>query len=55
MEKTLALLQKLGFFRQQSGEELDSTFDRRMKKIDRARQTASRGPIFKNRSLPSKA
>ena len=57
MQKTVELLKKIGLIRAKSvatgGE---STFETRMKKIDRARQmNMARGLIFKNRPVPSKA
>ncbi len=57
MQKTLELLQKIGLIRTKSSNAGGSTsFEMRMKKIDRARQMANaRGMIFKNRPAPSKA
>jgi hypothetical protein len=57
MEKTMAMLRKIVLFRSGGASvAIDSTFEMRMNKINRARQVAnSRGPIFKNRPSQSKA
>lgn len=57
MQKTVEFLHKIGLIRAKSAStEGESAFEKRMKKIDRARQMANaRGMIFKNRSEPSKA
>ncbi len=57
MQKTVELLQKIGLIRAKSASDAgDSTFEKRMKKIDRARQMATNGSmIFKNRPAHAKA
>ena len=57
MEKAMALLQKISFFRPKEAAQVgDTAFELRMKKINRARQIGNgRGDVFKNRPSPSKA
>ncbi len=57
MQKTVELLHKIGLIRSKPvSNDGECAFEKRMKKIDRARQmTNARGMIFKNRSEPSKA
>ncbi len=57
MNKTLAMLQKIGLFRSRTASGTDqNNFEMRMNKIHRAREAANgRGAIFKNRPSPSKA
>ncbi len=57
MQKTVEFLNKIGLIRAKSAAtEGECAFEKRMKKIDRARQMSNaRGMIFKNRSVPSKA
>ena len=57
MQKTVELLHKIGLIRAKSAHgEGDSTFEKRMKKIDRARQMATNGSmLFKNRPVHAKA
>lgn len=57
MEKAIALLQKIGFARQRSAADAGlSTFDLRLKKINRARQVSdARSMTFKSRPSPTKA
>lgn len=52
MKKTLKLLQKIGLGKGKSGEDEQSLFDKRMKKVNRARvvnQVGLGGPVFKSR------
>jgi hypothetical protein len=57
MQKTLQIMQKLGFFQPKLAlQDEDAAFERRMQKIDRVRQTAvASGMSFKNRPSQSKA
>jgi hypothetical protein len=58
MEKTLAKLSRIVLFRSKSDEEEElSQFEKRLKKVNRAREynAAPRGPGFKNPQTPSKA
>ena len=57
MEKAMALLQKISFFRpKEAGPAGDAAFELRMKKINRARQVGNgRGDVFRNRPSQSKA
>jgi hypothetical protein len=56
MQKTLQIMQKLGFFQSKMALHNDASFEKRMQKIDRVRQTAvASGISFKNRPSQSKA
>lgn len=52
MKKTLALLKKIGVLRKKADTEELSPFDKRLKKVNRARvvnQQGLGGPVFKSR------
>jgi hypothetical protein len=60
MKKTIKLLQKLGVVRPKAedGETELSAFDKRLKKVNRARvvnQAGLGGPVFKSRSSETEA
>ncbi len=57
MKKTIKLLKKIGLGRVRKGEE-DSSFDKRLKKVNRTRivnQVGLGGPVFKSRSAETEA
>jgi hypothetical protein len=52
MKKTMKLLQKIRFSRPKPADEENQTFDKRLKKVNRARvvnQAGLGGPVFKSR------
>ena len=56
MKKTLKLLEKIGLRKDKSEEEDQEAFDKRMKKVNRARvvnQVGLGGPVFKSRQSQS--
>ena len=57
MKKTSKLLQKIGFYRPKTETDEELTpFDRRLKKVNRARivnQQGLGGPVFKSRTTPT--
>jgi hypothetical protein len=58
MKKALNLLQKIGLRKDKSGEEELSVFDKRLKKVNRARvvnQVGLGGPVFKSRQSETEA
>jgi hypothetical protein len=58
MKKALNLLQKIGLKKDKSGEEELSVFDKRLKKVNRARvvnQVGLGGPVFKSRQSETEA
>lgn len=58
MKKTLALLQKIGVLRAKSDAEELSPFEKRLKKVNRARvvnQQGLGGPVFKSRQSEPEA
>jgi hypothetical protein len=58
MKKTIKLLQKIGLGKGKPEEEEASLFDKRLKKVNRARvvnQVGLGGPVFKSRSSETEA
>ena len=58
MKKTIKLLQKFGLMKGKPGDEEQSQFDKRLKKVNRARvvnQVGLGGPVFKSRSSETEA
>ncbi|MDX5349858.1 MAG: hypothetical protein LPJ95_04020 [Paracoccaceae bacterium] len=58
MKKALSLLQKIGLTKDRTEEEELSVFDKRLKKVNRARvvnQVGLGGPVFKSRQSESEA
>lgn len=58
MEKALNLLRKIGLTKDKTEEEELSVFDKRLKKVNRARvvnQVGLGGPVFKSRQSESEA
>ena len=58
MKKTVALLQKIGLLRPRTEEEDLTPFEKRLKKVNRARvvnQQGLGGPVFKNRPTEPEA
>jgi hypothetical protein len=56
MKKTMKLLQRLRFSRPKPENEENQTFDKRLKKVNRARvvnQAGLGGPVFKSRQSES--
>lgn len=58
MKKTIALLKKIGVLRPKTDEEELSPFEKRLKKVNRARvvnQQGLGGPVFKSRQSEPEA
>ena len=58
MKKTIKLLQKIGFGKGKQAEDGASLFDKRLKKVNRARvvnQVGLGGPVFKSRPSETEA
>lgn len=58
MKKTLKLLQKIGLGKAKSAEDEQDQFDKRLKKVNRARvvnQVGLGGPVFKSRQSETEA
>jgi hypothetical protein len=58
MKKTLKLLQKIGLGKGKSAEDEQDQFDKRLKKVNRARvvnQVGLGGPVFKSRQSETEA